>query len=231
MGANIPGQTSSGDSFSIDPEAIDAALYRFAEGERMVHELINDIRNNTIIAGYECWQDPYGDKLLGAIDSVTTDMDQALELVATLEIKLRESANSLLKGTESTRQYSVTSSLEGYGSDDEGQGSSAKKQKVAESTTPKYEYDISCPYETIAGLAGELKGLLANQTGGSILAGAGSNIKAAGDWEGKKKFYDAIRDYGSRINSDITKLQTLAERMEKVAEVMKQADETVNTNM
>ncbi len=93
---------------------------------------------------------------------------------------------------------------------------------------PAYNYDISCDYIALEGIAETFKQLVANVNAGNLISASGSNIKTAGKWENKDEFVKAFRDFGLLINDDIEKLNKLADRMKRVAEIMREADETVN---
>ena len=100
------------DGYSIDPSAIDLAIHNLSQAEEMIFKLVDDIRTEVIVEGLNTWEDPYGEKLIGTIDAITTGLDQTLQTILNNEVALKKACNELLAGTDSPYRYNETPSLQ-----------------------------------------------------------------------------------------------------------------------
>lgn len=98
--------------YTIDPMSLDVAIGKIADGEKIVQQLVDDIRTHVITAACDCWDDPYSQKLIDAIDKVNNSLDNALQSIKNNEVMLKQAANALLAGSTSTRRYPETPSVE-----------------------------------------------------------------------------------------------------------------------
>lgn len=105
------------------------------------------------------------------------------------------------------------------------------KKTDSKSGGDEYSFDINCDYVALDNIAETFKSLLANQNAGNLVSMAGSPLKASGHWDGQEAFVTAFREAGQHVNEDIEKLEKLADRMKKVAEAMRLADESVGNSL
>ena len=106
------GKDLEGKGYSIDPDGLSVAFCNLADGEQKIFDLVDSIRTSVIVEACDIWDDPYGQKLIDAIDRVSTDLDKTLENIKANDVKLKQAANKLLAGTKSTIQYKEVPSME-----------------------------------------------------------------------------------------------------------------------